>query len=160
MDVLLLIVWMEGVGSPNGIFYHHDWQNGTKTRMNCYFDSGVERCRQAEDSNDIFTNTNELSFSKSKSVKIFQNPSNRLINVVSDQNIAQIIIFYTTGNLDLLTSNRSDIDISKLNVGLKYIQVIFNDNSFVFKKFLKIKYLLFGLKLDYLFTYYFINSFK
>ncbi len=37
------LIWIEGVGSPNGILYYHDWEQGTKTELTCYYDRGEKR---------------------------------------------------------------------------------------------------------------------
>jgi hypothetical protein len=37
------LIWIEGIGSPNGLFYFYDWIKGTKTSINCYYDRGTKR---------------------------------------------------------------------------------------------------------------------
>ncbi len=37
------LTWIEGIGSPTGLFYYQDWIEGTKTMLNCYFDRNVKR---------------------------------------------------------------------------------------------------------------------
>lgn len=43
------LVWIEGIGSPNGILYYKDWQDGTKTSLTCYYDRGEKRYTSTND---------------------------------------------------------------------------------------------------------------
>lgn len=43
------LVWIEGIGSPNGILYYKDWQQGTKTELTCYYDRGEKRYSSTDD---------------------------------------------------------------------------------------------------------------
>ncbi len=43
------MVWIEGIGSTNGILYYKDWQLGTKTALTCYYDRGEKRFSSTND---------------------------------------------------------------------------------------------------------------
>ena len=43
------LVWIEGVGAPNGILYYKDWQEGTQTALTCYYDRGEKRYSNTND---------------------------------------------------------------------------------------------------------------
>jgi hypothetical protein len=43
------LTWIEGIGSPNGILYYKDWQEGTKTALTCYYDRGEKRYSSTND---------------------------------------------------------------------------------------------------------------
>ncbi len=46
------LIWIEGIGSLNGLFYFYDWINGTKTRINCYYDRDKKRYGESEECNE------------------------------------------------------------------------------------------------------------
>ncbi len=58
------LVWVEGIGSPNGLFYFYDWIKETKTTLNCYFDRDKKRwgesvdCKEVANSNCSLVNSN------------------------------------------------------------------------------------------------------
>jgi hypothetical protein len=37
------LVWIEGIGSPNGILYYNDWKQNSKTQLTCYYERGEKR---------------------------------------------------------------------------------------------------------------------
>lgn len=43
------LIWIEGIGSLNGLFYFYDWINGTKTSINCYYDRDKKRYGESEE---------------------------------------------------------------------------------------------------------------
>ena len=43
------LVWIEGIGAPNGILYYKDWQEGTQTALTCYYDRGEKRYSSTND---------------------------------------------------------------------------------------------------------------
>lgn len=43
------LVWIDGIGSPNGILYYNDWKQGTKTELTCYYDRGEKRYSSTDD---------------------------------------------------------------------------------------------------------------
>lgn len=43
------LIWIEGIGSINGLFYFYDWINGTKTSINCYYDRDIKRYGESEE---------------------------------------------------------------------------------------------------------------
>lgn len=43
------LVWIEGIGSPNGILYYNDWKQGNKTELTCYYDRGEKRYSSTND---------------------------------------------------------------------------------------------------------------
>lgn len=47
------LVWIEGIGSPNGLFYFYDWINSTKTSLNCYYDRDMKRWGESEGCQEI-----------------------------------------------------------------------------------------------------------
>lgn len=45
------LIWIEGIGSPNGLLYYYDWLNGSKTDLLCYFDREKKRFTTTQDQN-------------------------------------------------------------------------------------------------------------
>jgi len=43
------LIWIEGIGSPNGILYYNDWKQGTKTELTCYYDRDEKRYSSTDD---------------------------------------------------------------------------------------------------------------
>lgn len=51
------LVWIEGIGSPNGLLYYKDWQEDTKTALTCYYDRGEKRYGDVQDCNTLVVQT-------------------------------------------------------------------------------------------------------
>ncbi len=70
------LVWIEGIGSPNGLFYFYDWINETKTSLNCYFDRDKKRYGESEDCNATDINTANVKYVSTLNewINIYNNP--------------------------------------------------------------------------------------
>jgi len=56
------LIWIEGIGATNGLFYFYDWIYGTKTSINCYFDRNKKRWGSNSDCDKIELKAAELKY--------------------------------------------------------------------------------------------------
>ena len=121
--------------------------SGSETLYNATFDPGNETVTWTI--TDIAGNTSSCSFEvtvneyvvslkmpHAAEMKIFPNPTDGFIHVISTENHAEISIFTITGIKVLtreLPGEVSNLDISSLEEGLYIIQVQTNDNIFTVK---------------------------
>jgi hypothetical protein len=70
------LIWIEGIGAENGLFYFNDWVNNTKTSLNCYYDRNHKRWGEKD---DCYTKSLSLTSVKYVStanewIQIYNNP--------------------------------------------------------------------------------------
>ena len=84
-----------------------------------------------------YENTNEIS---DDYVVIYPNPSNGIVNIVSNKEMSYCQVYSLQGNLlitNYLSDNNMTIDISSLDFGIYLIQIQYSDNSHQYYKIIK-----------------------
>jgi len=71
-------------------------------------------------------------------VKVYPNPASDLLNIETDLNFSQIMVFDITGR-KVLTTNRKHIDLASFKTGYYLVKVLFDKHRTVTKKILIIR---------------------
>jgi hypothetical protein len=130
------IIWIEGIGSmrgfespPNTCFT--DWA----TIFNCHYINGNIIYMNPESSDCFPVTTVDISTSH---IKIIPNPTNRVIEIVSNVNFDKTVIYDLMGRTLFSQSNTNIMDISGLQNGSYIIEFINKGNILNRQKLIKI----------------------
>lgn len=125
------LVWIEGIGSPNGLFYFYDWISNSLTSIDCYIDRGIKRWGNDENCKPIisYIDTSEFKIGDSWTYSdwIEGECDDRAIfqyGIVADSLIGQKIY-----SVLAVKENDKIIEESKILLFKKNNKIYFNQNG-------------------------------
>lgn len=139
------LTWIEGIGSTNGLIYFLDWQNGTKTTLNCYFDRDKKRYGQAPNCEDVYTSTKETNEASVEKIKVIPNPFENEVTLSFSQmkgiSRLEIQVFGMDGvkvyEKNNVKSNSISITTRDWSRGLYIVKITNSDGQSYFEKIVK-----------------------
>jgi Secretion system C-terminal sorting domain len=108
---------------------------GSSTPFRCYGDNQIIsfKYKGLASNCDYVLSVNDEKYKKSK-ITLYPNPTSSLISISTDGSIKNIQLYNALGQLvDYKKINSTTIDVSGLQVGIYYINISTNENSFTHK---------------------------
>lgn len=83
-----------------------------------------------------YLSANQTNFKKNEAT-LYPNPAMNILNVTSGKKISEINIVNTLGTTISKHAQKGNIDISKLNTGVYFVEIIFSDKTKQVSKIIK-----------------------